>query len=89
MKRHCLTVSIFLLLLGTILACGPKKLASSARRSEGERLFVISCQNCHLLPRPSSQSDEKWPMIVKRYGPKAKLTKPEIAAITTYLIANN
>ena len=89
MSRYNLSVVIVLFLVGTMLACGAKKSALGENRSEGRRLFVMSCQNCHLLPNPSSQSDEEWPAIVKRYGARSKLTDSEIASITTFLIANN
>ncbi len=89
MRRYYLSVLILLILLAAILACGQKRTISEEDRSDGGRLFVMSCQNCHLLPNPTSRSDEKWPEIVKRYGPRAKLSDREIASITEYLIANN
>lgn len=76
-------------MLLVVLACGAKKSHVGENRSEGGRLFVMSCQSCHFLPKPASQSDEKWPEIVKRYGPRAKLSEIEIALITTYLTTNN
>ena len=89
MRRYYLSVLILLFLLSAILACGQKRTATEEDRSDGGRLFVRSCQSCHALPKPGSQSDEKWPVIVKRYGPRAKLSEREIASITAYLIANN
>ena len=89
MSRNYLSVLIFLLLLVAILACGQKNITTEEVRSDGGRLFVMSCQSCHALPKPYSQTDEKWPVIVKRYGPRAKLSEQEIISITEYLIANN
>ena len=89
MSRYCLSVLILLSLFSAILACQAKKSELGEKRSEGERLFVISCQSCHLLPKPVSKTDEEWPAIVKRYGLRAKLRDSDIAAITIYLVANN
>jgi len=88
-RRFYLSFLILLFLLAAVLACGQKRITAEEESSDGGRLFVRSCQSCHALPKPGSQSDEKWPVIVKRYGPRAKLSETEIASITEYLIANN
>ena len=80
---------IFPLSIIVAISCGGKKKNSSESRSEGARLFALSCQTCHALPRPAMKTDEEWPSIVDRYGPRAMLNKTEIAAITLYLVSNN
>ena len=79
------------LLLGLIIAlsisCGGSVVDEES--SPNSRLFAASCQSCHTLPKPTDQSDEEWPPLVKKYGIQAKLTGEQIDRITIYLLANN
>lgn len=57
--------------------------------SPGARVFRSNCQTCHSLPRPTMKTDSEWPLLVARYGQRAKLSDEQISSIVDYLIAAN
>ena len=65
---------------------GPSPVEES---SPGARVFRANCQTCHSLPRPTMKTDSEWPLLVARYGQRAKLSKEQISSIVEYLIAAN
>ncbi|MDF1543702.1 MAG: hypothetical protein P1R58_01220 [bacterium] len=68
-------------------ACQPASQAED--QSPAAVSFRKNCQACHRLPNPANKSDEEWPILVQRYGERAKLTPENIALISDWLIANN
>lgn len=85
-QRKVLALVIFTM-MG--LSCGTSDNAGKETRSPGEIAFRTSCQSCHSLPRPQMKTDGEWPILVQRYGERARLTVDQIAAITAYLVASN
>ncbi len=68
---------------------GCRKSDINETRSPGEKTFSAYCQSCHILPKPTDKTDEEWPVIVERYGPRAKLSEKQINQLIGYLTANN
>ena len=65
---------------------GPGQVEES---SPGARVFRANCQTCHSLPHPAMKTDSEWPLLVARYGQRAKLSDEQILSIVDYLIAAN
>ncbi len=60
--------------------------ASEATLTQGQALYEQKCGTCHELYPPSSHSAEKWPAIVERMGPMAKISKDEERTVLHYVI---
>lgn len=82
-----LTVLLMLAAAG-LLSCDPKN-SGAETRSLGEIAFRARCQSCHSLPHPTKHTDSEWPILVRKYGGRAKLGDSAIALITTYLTSHN
>jgi cytochrome c2 len=85
--RVVIGVIITLIMLTSWIGC--RKSNINENRSPGEKTFRSYCQSCHILPKPTDKTDEEWPIIVERYGARAKLSKEQINQILGYLTANN
>ena len=83
-----LTLFISLTICISFISCKPGS-AKLENRSPGELSFRSNCQTCHILPKPSSKTDEQWPDIVMKYGDKAKLSIQVQNQIIAYLISQN
>ena len=78
-----------LILVGVIISSCQKSDLNKEMRSPGEIAFRANCQTCHILPKATMKTDSEWPLIVSRYGEKAKLTKVQVNDIIAYLISQN
>lgn len=81
------TALLFGVIIVLSLCCGGT--IADEEATPNSRLFAASCQSCHTLPKPTDNSDEEWPPLVRKYGEQAKLTGEQIDRITIYLLANN
>lgn len=93
MKPIVLILSFCLTLMATIgmfvglAGCSSGKLAEE--RSPGHVVFADNCQTCHRLPKPKDRTDSEWPVLVERYGQKAKLSAEQVRLIIEYLQSAN
>lgn len=82
-------ILILLFFASVITASCQKNNINQEMRSPGERAFRANCQTCHRLPKATMKTDEQWPVIVNKYGDKAKLSESQKAAIVAYLTSRN
>ena len=82
----CLVV-LFAVACTTTTAPGVADEAHSGGTPEeqGRRLYAYSCGRCHALYMPQSFFPDEWPYYVRRYGPKARLSKGQRDLVLRYL----
>lgn len=51
----------------------------------GRTLYVMKCSGCHTLKQPRAYSAERWPKIMEKMSPKAKLSREQEEQITRYV----
>jgi cytochrome c2 len=85
--RVVIGILITLFVISSWIGC--RKSEINETRSPGEKTFRSYCQSCHILPKPTDKTDDEWPVIVKRYGAKAKLSEHQINQVIAYLTTNN
>src|SRR5436853_4605473 len=51
---------------------------------EGRSLFIAKCSGCHTLRLPAVYSQERWPQILDKMQPRAKITDFEKERILEY-----
>lgn len=73
----------------TAFGCGGAGGIPSPERSPGQVAFEANCQTCHRLPGAWTKSDEEWPALVARYGPRAKINDETVSIIVAYLQKTN
>jgi hypothetical protein len=61
--------------------------AATTDRERGEIYYRTSCNRCHALYMPSSFTPREWPRIVKRYGPRARLSPEQRQLVLDFLTA--
>jgi len=61
--------------------------AATTDRERGEVYYRTSCNLCHALYMPRSFTPREWPRIVKRYGPRARLSQEQRELVLEYLTA--
>jgi len=54
---------------------------------EGHDLFQHRCAICHKLPVVAAHTAEKWPRIVEKMGPKAKLDSAQTRKLLAWVLA--
>ena len=89
---HVLLVLSFLF----VAACAPtlqqqREEGLAAATNDLERGLVYyrtSCNRCHALYMPRSFTMAEWPGLVKRYGPRARLTNKQRDLVIDYLVTN-
>jgi len=87
--------SIFVLSLLMLQACGDgvqtKKVEVLEPNSEGAKVFVKYCSDCHAPPKPSVHVAEEWPNILYRMQERRRMkayslmSSEEVAMLTGYL----
>ena len=61
--------------------------ATEASLEEGRRLYVARCGGCHNLYPPAEVPPGRWPEIVRKMSPQARLTPEQEVGILRYLLA--
>jgi len=51
----------------------------------GRILYERSCSRCHALRMPASHSKEEWRFFVRKYGRRARLSRPRQGLVYAYL----
>lgn len=71
-----------------IAAAGEKRYPgiNIADLTEGQTLFYSKCGNCHGLPEPDSEKEEKWPKIMDHMAPKSKLDDVQKEKVLRYIL---
>jgi hypothetical protein len=52
----------------------------------GRTVYLRRCGGCHLLHRPSEVTAAKWPGVVGKMAPRAKLSPADGADVLRYLV---
>ncbi|MGX5818532.1 c-type cytochrome [Chitinophaga lutea] len=53
--------------------------------SEGKTLFKEKCARCHGYRLPETRTADKWPGIIDKMAPKAKLTSEQKEAVLAFV----
>ena len=53
---------------------------------EGQKLYSITCNQCHGLKTPQSRTKEKWMKVIPKMSVKAKINPEQEELITQYLL---
>jgi len=87
--------STFVLSLFMLQACGEavqtKKVEVLEPGSEGAKVFVKYCSDCHAPPKPSVHVAQEWPNVVYRMQERRRMkayslmSSEEVAVLTSYL----
>jgi hypothetical protein len=85
--RVVIGIVTLLFLVSSWIGCRKSDISES--RTPGEKTFMTYCNSCHILPKPTDKTDAEWPLIVERYGARAKLSQDQINQIISHLTANN
>jgi hypothetical protein len=56
--------------------------------SAGRDLFLAKCNGCHDYPDLPAISDERWPNILEKMGPKADLVAEQRDAVLHFVLAS-
>jgi hypothetical protein len=59
---------------------------TQADLERGRGVYLRRCGNCHLLHRPGELAPAKWPGVVAKMSPRAKLSSDEAADVVRYLV---
>lgn len=60
-----------------------------AELEHGRALYVSRCSRCHALHVPEQYAAVRWPDLITRMAPRAKLSLDERAAITRFLVTTS
>lgn len=58
---------------------------SKYEESDGKAIFKEKCAKCHGYRLPETRTGERWPRIIDRMAPKAKLTEDQKAAVLAFV----
>ena len=59
---------------------------TQADLERGRTVYLRRCASCHILHRPREVTPAKWPAVVEKMGPRAKLSPAEAADVLRYLV---
>lgn len=55
--------------------------------TEGRRLYLRRCGDCHALPHPTSRSEQAWPAIVKDMGEYSQFDTRQTELVLRWIIS--
>lgn len=59
--------------------------AATGDVERGKILYERSCSRCHPLRMPASHSEEEWRFFIRKYGRRARLSRPRQELVYAYL----
>lgn len=59
---------------------------TAADLERGRAVYVRRCGGCHHLHHPSEEKPERWPDLVRKMAPRAKLAGDEARDVLRYLV---
>lgn len=59
---------------------------TQADLERGRSVYVSRCGSCHFLHRPSELAPGRWPGVVAKMAPRAKLSPGESTDVVRYLV---
>jgi mono/diheme cytochrome c family protein len=59
---------------------------TQADLERGRSIYVKRCGSCHYLHRPGELAPGKWPAVVAKMAPRAKLSPAESDDVVRYLV---
>lgn len=87
-------VSVFLMAI-LLWACSPglnpkdtakvEEAFAKYEDSPGKTVFREKCAKCHGYRLPETRTTQKWPNVIDRMAPKAKLNADEKAAVLAFV----
>lgn len=82
----CATAAPFPLAVDVGIAQARWPGTTQADLERGRTVYLGRCGGCHLLHRPEEVAAEKWPGVVGKMGPRAKLSPADGADLVRYLV---
>jgi len=85
-----LLVSALLAVAACATSSGRTRLESDLARATsdielGKILYERSCSRCHPLRMPASHTKDEWRFFVRKYGRRARLSRPRQGLVYAYL----
>jgi mono/diheme cytochrome c family protein len=59
---------------------------TQADLDRGRAVYLRRCGSCHLLHQPGDLAPAKWPGVVAKMTPRAKLSAADAADVVRYLV---
>ncbi len=52
---------------------------------QGRKAFLASCDGCHAYPDLAHYTEDRWPIIMKRMGPKSDLAQEDSDRVLQFI----